>query len=148
VRTAAESHINEKMLSIPLGIKMALARRVGVNVLIRLMEDGMQEVVTICLNSPYMTEGILCKVINAKKTSTHVIRQIAGHPKWSLRYDVQWSLIRNSHTPLARAADFLKKIKTSQLSELYTDPGVPSSTKPFIYRELMEREGSAYDPIH
>jgi hypothetical protein len=36
--------------------------------------------------------------------------------------------------------NFLKDIKTKDLRELYEDPEVPSSTKPFIYRELLERE--------
>lgn len=80
-----------------------------------------------------LTENLMLIIVNRRDISPEIL-------------DVQWSLIRNSHTPLARAADFLKKIKTGHLSELYADPGVPSGTKPFIYRELMDREGRAYDP--
>jgi len=35
--------------------------------------------------------------------------------------------------------NFLKNIKTSDLKELYEAHEVPSSTKPFIYRELLDR---------
>jgi hypothetical protein len=38
--------------------------------------------------------------------------------------------------------NFLKNIKTNDLRELYEDPEVPSSTKPFIYRELSDKERS------
>jgi hypothetical protein len=35
---------------------------------------------------------------------------------------------------------FLGNIKTNDLKELYAAPEVPKSTKPFIYREIMDRE--------
>jgi hypothetical protein len=148
VRIAAETHISEKILSLPLGIKITLARRASSNVLIRLLEDGMREVVSVCLDSPYMTEGIMCKIINTKKIASHVIRQIAGHPKWSCRHDVQFSLIRNNSAPLSRVVHFLKNMKTTELKELYEDPVVPKSTRPFIYRERMDRIGGDMSVIH
>jgi len=148
LRMAAETNINEKVLSMPLGIKITLARRASSNVLIRLMEDGMREVVSVCLDSPYLTEGIMCKIINTKKIASHVIRQIAGHPKWSCRHDVQFSLIRNNNAPLSRVVHFLKNMKITELKELYHDPVVPKSTRPFIYRERMDREGGDMSATH
>jgi hypothetical protein len=139
VRMRAEAAISEKMLSMPLGIKMSLARKASSNVIIKLMEDGMKEVVPLCLENPYMTEAVICKIINMKKIASHVIRRIADHPKWSSRYDVQWSLIRNNNAPLIRVVQFLRNIKTNDLRELYAAPEVPASTKPFIFRELADR---------
>lgn len=139
VRIRAEAVINERILFLPLGIKKTVAKRASSNILMRLMEDGMKEVVAICLESPLMTEGLINKLVNAPKIASHVIRLIADHPKWSGRYDVQWSLIRNNYTPLSRTVLFLKKMKTTDLKELYGDPDVPSSTRPFIYRELRDR---------
>lgn len=140
VRMKAEAHITEKILTMPLGIKITLARRVGGNILMKLLEDGMKEVVTICLDSSQMTEGDICKILHMKKIPSHVIHRISDHPKWSLRYDVQWALIRHNQTPLSHAVIFLKKMKTTDLKELYAAPEVPTSTKPFIYRELIDRE--------
>ncbi len=139
VRAKAEGCINEKILSLPLGIKITLAKRASSAVLVKLLEDGMKEVVAECLNSPFMTEQIVCKVISMKRIASHVIRRIAEHPKWSSRYDVQWALVRNNHTPLACSVIFMKNLKTNDLRELYEAPEVPVSTKPFIYRELCER---------
>lgn len=144
VRMKAEAAISEKILSMPLGIKMSLARKASCNVIIRLIEDGMKEVVPVCLENPYMTEGVICKIINMKRIASHVIRRIADHPKWSSRYDVQWSLIRNNHVPLSRVVQFLKNIKTRDLRELYSASEVPASTKPFIFRELADREAADF----
>ena len=146
VRMKAESHILEKILSMPIGIKKSLARRGSNTIVMRLIEDGMEEVVNICLDSSLLTEGDICKVISMKKVASHVIRQIAAHPKWSLRYHVQWALILNNHTPLANVVEFLKKMKTTDLRELYALSNTPISTRPFIYRELFDR-GEAIDVI-
>ena len=127
------------MLALPLGIKIAVARRASSNVLMRLMKDGMKQVVDVCLQSPYITEADICKIVHMKKTGIQVIRRIAEHPKWRLRYDVQWSLIRNNNAPLEHVVNYLEKIKTTDLKQLYYDPEVPISTKPFIYRELLDR---------
>jgi hypothetical protein len=145
VRMKAEESINEKVLILPIGIKKTLAKRSSGKVLIKLVEDGMKEVVSDCLNSPVMTEAMICRIIHMKKIGSQVIRQIAEHPKWSLRYDVQWALIRSHHAPLSRVVHFLKKMRSRDLKELYKAPEVPSSTKPFIYRELMDRNESIKD---
>jgi hypothetical protein len=139
VRIRAEACLNEKILSLPLGIKMALARRASSNVLMRLIEDGMKEVIPICLDSPCMTECDICKIVSMKKIAAHVIRQIADHPKWPCRYSVQRALVLNNHAPLSRVVNYLKNIRTTDLRELYDLPNIPISTKPFIYRELADR---------
>lgn len=143
IKMKAEATIIERIPTMPLGIKISLAKMVSGEVLIRLLEDGKKEVVAVCLNSPYMTEDVIFKIVNKVTISSLVIRQIANHPKWSCRYDLQCCLIRNNHAPLSRVVHFLKNIRTNNLKELYNDPEVPSSTKPFIYRELSERDESS-----
>lgn len=140
VKMKAEAEIIKKIPSMPLGIKIALAKRAGGGVLIRLIEDGKKEVVAVCLDSPYMTESEIYKIISKKTVSPEIIWQIADYSKWSCSYQIQWALILNTHTPLPRVVNFLQNIKTSDLRELYEAPEVPSSTKPFIHSELLERE--------
>jgi len=139
VRVRAEMHINEKVLTLPLGIKITLAKRASGAVLVKLLEDGMGEVVDACLDSPIMTEGDICGIVSRRKTASQVIRRIALHSKWSRRYDVQWALIRNHHAPLSTVVTFIGRIRTTDLKDLYAAHEVPSSTKPFIYRELLDR---------
>src|SRR4030043_2013618 len=139
MRLKAEAVINEKIPSIPLGIKIALSKRAGSGVLMKLVEEGKKEVVAACLDSPYMTESEIYRIIKKKKVSPKVIWQIADHSKWSCRYQIQWALILNIHTPLPRVLSFLKNIKSSDLRDLYEAPETPASTKPFIYSELLER---------
>jgi hypothetical protein len=148
IRIKAEAKIIEKILTMPLGIKITLAKRASSNVLLKLIEDGMKEVVQACLNNPLLTEGDISRIIHMKKIATHVIRQIAEHPKWAIRYEIQRALIRHNHAPLACVVTYLDRIKTTDLKELYRDPEVPSSTKPFLYRELLDRGEPVPEPIH
>lgn len=140
VRLRAEAALYEQILPMPLGIKKTLARRASSNVLLKLIEDGMRDVVSICLDSPNLIEGDIYKIVSKRKTASHVIQQIAHHPKWSCRYQIQWALIRNNYTPLSCVVNFLKKLTTVDLKELYAAPEVPPSTKPFLHRELLERD--------
>jgi hypothetical protein len=149
VKMAAEAHIGEKMLSLPLGIKITLARKGSGNILLKLLEDGMKEVIPVCLESPVMTEGILIKAVSSRRTASHVIRLICSHPLWRRRRGLRIALIRNVHAPLSKTIGFLPFLTLKELRELYGDTGVAPSMKPFIFRELADREvddipGGAY----
>ncbi|MCE5195375.1 MAG: hypothetical protein LLF28_08025 [Nitrospiraceae bacterium] len=139
LRIKTEALINERIPAMSLGIKKSLAKMASSNVLMKLIQEGLKDVASICLDSPYMTEAVLYKIINMERISPQVIRLIAGHKRWTCSYEIKWALIRNPNTPLVYAVDFLKKLKKTDLKELYYAPEVPSSTKPHIYRELLER---------
>jgi hypothetical protein len=139
VRQKVESIIAERIPAMPLGNKAALAKRASTNILILLMESGDERVAGICLDSPSLTEAHIYKLVNRPKTKPAVIRTLACHPKWSLSYFVKFALIRNFYTPMPFVARFVGSMRTSDLKDLYSDPKVPSSTKPFIFRELGER---------
>ena len=139
VRQKVEHLIAERIPAMPLGNKTALAKRAGTNILLLLMENGDERVTGICLDSPSITEAHIYKLINRPETKPAVIRTLAYHPKWSLSYFVKFALIRNFFTPMPCVAKFIKGMRTADLKDLYSDPKVPSSTKPFLFRELGDR---------
>jgi len=139
IRQKVESMIAEKIPAMPLGNKTALARKASTNILLSLMERGDERVISICLDSPSLTEAHLYKLINNPQTKPAVIKMLAAHTKWSLSYFVRFALIRNFYTPMPFVAKFITQMKTTDLKDLYADPKVPSSTKPFLFRELGQR---------
>ncbi len=64
---------------------------------------------------------------------------IAGHPNWSTRSLIRFSLARNAHTPLSLSVPFLQSMKLMDLRELYADPSLPVTIRPFVHRELLKR---------
>jgi len=138
-RHKVEMIVNERIPTMPLGNKKTLARKAAGGVLLKLLLDADKEVVKFCLNNPYVTEGRLVKIISRKDTREETILMIAEHPNWSSRSLIRLSLTRNAHTPLSRSAGFLSEMKIMDLRELYADPSVPVTIKPFIHRELWGR---------
>jgi hypothetical protein len=146
IRQKIELIISEKLKSMPSGIKIALARRANSTILLYIMEYGDESVIKVCLENPALTEGHICRIINRPATGAPVIRQIAADKKWTLRYYVRYALIRNMHAPLVNVVKFIPGMKTADLRDLYEDPKLPSSTRPFIFRELSERGENASAP--
>ncbi len=139
IRQKVEQLISEKIPVMPLGNKTALARRAGTNVLLTLMGGGDERVIRVCLESPALTEAHLYKLINRAGVKPAVVRMIATHSKWALSYYIRFALIRNFYTPMEKVEQFIKAIRTPDLKDLYADRKVPTSTKPFIFRELADR---------
>jgi len=138
-RHKLEAIITEKIPTMALGVKKTLAKIVSGDVLLKLIQDGYPDVVKTCLDSPYLLESHLYKVINRQNTTIGTLKTIAGHPNWSNRYMIRLALVRNEHTPLSIAVHFLETIKITDLRELYADPSVPVTIKPFIHQQLLNR---------
>ncbi len=139
VRQKVEHLILEKLPAMPLGNKTALARRAGSNILLALMAGGDVRVIRVCLESPALTEAHLYKLLNRGDAKPAVVRMIAEHSRWALSYFVRYALIRNFYTPMGRVDKFIRAMRTPDLKDLYADSKVPTSTKPFIFRELGDR---------
>ena len=138
-RHKVEMIINERIPTMPLGNKKTLAKKAAGSVLLKLLLDADAEVVKLSLNNPHITEGHLYKVISRTDTRAETIRMIAEHPNWSSRPLIRFSLVRNAATPLSFSVRFLSEMKIMDLRELYADPSVPVTIRPFIHRELWVR---------
>jgi hypothetical protein len=51
--------------------------------------------------------------------------------------------VRNFHTPTEKVERFAGELRTPDLQDLYSDPKVPASSKPFIHAELKKRKQPA-----
>ena len=139
LRQKIELSLLEKIPSMPEGIKIALSKRANSTIILAIMDKGDKRVISTCLDSPVLTEEHIYKILNRPTAKPHVITMIAEHPKWSLRYLIKFGLIRNFHTPMSHVTKFICGMKTNDLKDLYRDPKLPSSTKPFIFSELRDR---------
>ncbi len=138
-RQKVEAIVIERIATMPLGNRKTLAKRAAGNILFKLLQDSDADVVQLCLNNPHLVEGLLFKIISRKDTLPETIRMIAGHPKWSSRSLIRYSLARNTHMPLSLSVRFLRSMKIMDLRELYADPSLPMTIKPLVHRELWGR---------
>jgi len=145
-RKKIEAMIIERIPSMPLGIKKTLARRAAGNVLFTLLLSRDAEIVQTCLGNPHLMENHLFKYISRGNSLRETISMIAEHPNWSCRATIRLSLTRNAQTPLSSCIRFFSRMTEQDLRELYADPLVPITVKPFIHRELWERGIEALQP--
>lgn len=138
-RRKVEAMIVERIPAMPLGNKKTLARKAAGTVLLKMLQDRDPEVVELCLNNPNMVEAHLFKIINREGTTPDTIIMVARHPNWSTRGLIRFSLARSPHTPLSLSVPFLTSMKLTDLRELYADPLLPVTVKPFVHRELLRR---------
>lgn len=138
-RKRVELMLTERIPALAAGIKSAMSRRVSVSLLVTIMEHSTRRVIDSCLDSPRLTEDKLVRILHMERTRQQLVQAIAEHPKWSTRRPVRYALVRNFYCPMGRAELFIAEMRTQDLRELYHDSGVPESTKPFIYMELVFR---------
>lgn len=145
IRRKIEYILAERISSMPSGMKKTLAKKANGNILVLLAESGDRGVLSACLDSPFLTEGMLYKLIIRKSVKPALVQMTAEHGKWSSRYFIRFGLIRSFHTPMRHVVAFIKAMKNTDLRDLYADPSLPSSTRPFIYKELGERGEAVQD---
>lgn len=139
LRQKIELMLIEKIPSMPSGVSIAMAKRSSSTIVMAIMARGDNKVVNACLDSPVITETHVCEIINRRDSKPAIIHRISEHSKWSLRYTIKYSLIRNFHTPMVHVTRFIPAMKTTDLRELYASERLPKSTRPFIFSELRER---------
>ena len=148
LRRKIELMIAERIPSMPSGVKITLARGSSADVVMRLMEHSDLRVIEACLDSPYLSEDKLIRLIRLKSAKKpQIARAIAAHPIWSLRYAVRMALIRCDHAPLRYVEGFLTGLMTPDLQELYHDPKLPTSTRHLIHAELALRKEEPTSPF-
>lgn len=139
IKRLAENQIASKAEQIPAGQQVSLARRGSARVAAALLLKGKLQAVTPALDNPYMTEGVLFKVMQVDDLREHVIKAVAKHRKWSLRYDLRLQVVRHPNTPLGIVLEFLPKVKPQDLKLLLTDKRMNSGLREYLEAELASR---------
>lgn len=145
LRQAAAGMLKEKLPTLPLGIKITLARQVSEEVVKTLLVEEDAQLIKACFENPRMNEAVVLWAVNHRGVPAVVVGFIAHSPKWSANYRVRYALIRNALTPVDRAVEFVQKMKSTDLRYLFNDPAVPVAVKVQVEIEL-EKKGERLSP--
>jgi hypothetical protein len=141
VRCVAEELVIERVRQLPLGEKLTLARRGPARVTAALLAEGHSDVLPTVLQSPFLTEAQVARVLWRSSVPPHVVIALAENAKWSSRYQVRLALIRNPHTPVAAILRFLPNLMTTDLRDLLRNGNLPRQVREPLLRELSRRGG-------
>ena len=139
LKRLAESQIIARLPQLPLGQKIALARRGPTHVAGALVAEGHPNVLPVALDNPFLTEAQVLKALAREKTSLRLVQAIAGHRKWSQTYNVRLALVRNPSAPLATVLAYLPHLTVSDLRELAAPGIVPENLRRYLQAEVQRR---------
>lgn len=132
VKLAAEEVLIKRMEGISYGEKLSLARRATGRIAGTLLSDSEPRVVRTALDNPRLTDTLVIRVLTRLSSSPELVYAVCHHPKWSVRREVRIALLRNEHTPLARALEFSRSLPPSLLKEILQNSRLPRNVKEAI----------------
>lgn len=135
----AESQIIARMPQLPLGQKIALARRGPGRVAGVLVTEGHPQVLPVALDNHHLTEANVLKALASAKIPPPAVQAISRHAKWSQMYNVRLALVCNPSAPLATILAFLPQLTVSDLSELASPGIVPENLRNYLQAEVLRR---------
>ena len=140
VKMAVEETIVMRLESISAGERLVLARRASGRVSAALLLDPDERITEAALASPFMTEAFIVKALMKEEVPEHFVAMTSKHPKWSLRRDIQITLLRNDKTPLARVLAFAQALPTQTLRDVLSHSRLGANVKMYLLEELGNRE--------
>jgi len=136
----AEEQLVGRLASITLGERLTLARRSSPLVVAALLLDKEVPVWKAALENPRLTEAAIVKALQRPHAGAALVEALSHHAKWSVRHEIRVALLRNPHTPPARAQDFARCLPPPLLRDVLHTSRLPEKTKELLRRELENRK--------
>jgi len=146
LKIKAEEQLVAKLPQLPVGQKIALARRSPARVAGALLAEGHPPVVKAALANRNLTEAQVLRVLARDKLSPLVVQSIAHDPKWSRVYNVRIALIRQPSITLSTVLSFLPELTVSDLRELVAPGILPENLRHYLQAEIQRRMRRARTP--
>jgi hypothetical protein len=135
LKRIADELLLSRISSITLGERISLARRSSTMVAAGLLLDKEPQVWQLALENARLTEAAIVKALQRPTGTRAFVEAVSHHPKWSVRHEVQVALLRNAHTPLAKALEFARRIPPRQLRDILHASRLPERIKSQLRKE-------------
>jgi hypothetical protein len=136
LKRIADDLLVARLAAVSLGERVSLARRASGKVSAALLLDKESRVWQAALENPRITEAAVVHAVQKTGSSPAFIEAVCRHAKWSPRVEIRAALLRNAHTPLARALEFARKIPPAQLRDILHTSRLPVRIKGYLRKEM------------
>jgi len=141
LRRVADELLVARVASITLGERISLARRSSEMVARALLLDKETPVWQAALENPRLTERGVVRALQRASATPALVEAVSHHAKWSPRPEIRLALLRNAHTPLARALEFARRLPPALLRDILHTSNLPEQAKAYL-RKDCERRGT------
>lgn len=136
VKRAAEETLIRKLETISSGERLSLARRASGGIAGELLLDDEARVMQAALENSRLTEAPVIKAVLRHDATAALVQAVCHHPKWSFRREIRVALLRNQHTPMARAMEFSRGMPLPMLREILHSSRLSADVKAYLLREV------------
>jgi hypothetical protein len=140
LKRVADDLLIARLPSLSLGERLALARRASGAVAAGLLLDKERRVFHAALENSRITELAIVKALAHGAVSGAFVETVCRHSKWSVRREMRIALLRNAHTPLARAVEFARSVPPPLLRDVLHNSKLPEKIKSHLRDELKNRK--------
>ena len=142
LKLAIEETLVARLETLSSGERLSLAKRGSTRIAAALLRDPEARVIEAALDNPYLTEVPVVKNLMRDDSPHPFVRAVCVHAKWSLRRDVQVALLRNQHTPLARAISLAGALPTHVVRDVLSHSRLQPNIKAYLSDQLARRDAS------
>jgi hypothetical protein len=146
IRMTVEDMLVTRLETISPGERLTLAKNASTRVAAALLCDPENRVVAAALENPRLTEMSIIRALEKRDAPPAFVQSVCRHPKWSLRNEVQVALIRNPHTPAARALTYAHRLPTATLRDLLANADLAVAVKLALIEEVNTRTAPKMKP--
>jgi hypothetical protein len=139
LKRIAEDQLVGRLPQLPLGQKIALARRGPARVAGALLAEGGPQILSVVLDNPHLTEAQVLKVLSRERVHPEVVYSIIHHRKWSCTYNVRLALVRHPASTLSSILAYLPELTVSDLRELASPGIVSENLRQYLIAEIHRR---------
>ena len=140
LKRVADELLVGRLASITPGERISLARKSSSIVATALLLDKESRVWQAALENPRLVEASVVKAIAHKGATAAFVSGVCHHAKWSVRPEIRVALLRNEHTPLARAVEFARRLSPVQLRDILRASRLPEKTKEYLRKDAEKRK--------
>jgi hypothetical protein len=139
LKRTADEFLITRLASISLGERISLARRCSVTVATALLHDKESRVWQTALENPRLIESAVVRGLQRPGATPGFVEAVCHHAKWSVRPEIRLALLRNEHTPLARAIEFARRLPPTHLRDVLHTSRLPEKIKRYLRKDLEAR---------
>lgn len=143
LKRVADDLLISRLAFVSLGERISLARRCSSSVAAALLLDKESRVWQTALENPRLTDAAIVKALQRPGATPAFVGAVCHHAKWSPRPEVRVALLRNPHTPFARALEFARRLPPPQLRDILHASRLPEKIKEHLRKDL-EVKGSEW----
>jgi len=139
LKRIADDLLVSRLASVSLGQRVSLARRCSGSVAAALLLDKESRVWQTALENSRLAEAAIVKALQRPGATPGFVDAVCHHAKWSPRPEVRIALLRNPHTPLARALEFARRLPPPVLRDVLHASRLPEKIKGHLRKDLETR---------